>query len=118
MRAESTIKPTQRFRIERHNGTATIRFFQNVQKVERVDEEGGKSEAWAYDEHVLQVPDRQGLEGLIEAHYDEWLALAEEAARKPKPETKSETVARLQKELDQLQAENAFLLLELAKGEV
>ncbi|MDI9412772.1 MAG: hypothetical protein QM401_04245 [Bacillota bacterium] len=118
MRAESTIKPSKRFSIERYNGIATIRFFQNVQKVERSDEEDSKSEAWAYDEFVLQVPDRKGLEDLIEVHYDDWLALAVYEANKPKPKSEKEIVALLQAELDQLQAENAFLLLELAKGEV
>lgn len=118
MRAESTIKPTQRFSIEEHNGTATVRFFQNVQKEERFDEEGQVTEVYVYDEYLLQLPARKGLASLIDAHYDDWLAKAIDQANRPKPETEREALARLQMELDHLQAENAFLLLELAKGEV
>lgn len=118
MRAESTIKPTQRFDLEEHNGVATIRFYQNVKKEERLDEGGLATETYVYDEFLLQVPAREGLAALIDAHYDEWLAMAIAKANSPKPKTEREIILHLQDELDQLQAENAFLLLELAKGEM
>ena len=118
MRAESTHKPAQRFQIEEHNGIATIRFYENIQKAVKPDEEGGTTETWVYDEYVLQVPAREGLATLVEAHHAEWLAMAIAQENAPKPKTEREIILHLQGELDQLQAENAFLLLELAKGGV
>lgn len=118
MRAESTVKPKQRFSIEEHNGIATIRFYQNIQKEERLDEEGQATETYVYDEYLLQIPAREGLAALIDAQYDEWLALAVSQENAPKPETPQETIARLKNDLKLLQEENAFILLELAKGEL
>lgn len=118
MRAESGTKPRKAFEIESVNGIASIRFFRNVEKVTREGEDGTTHESWAYDELLLHVPDRAGLADQIEAHLDDWIAFAQAEARRPEPETEREIIARLQGELDQLQAENAFLLLELAKGEI
>lgn len=117
MRAESTIKPSAPFDIEVNGDMATIRFYQNVELLDpHPDEEEETTERWAYDEHCITVRNRPDLAQHVETNLEAWvqLAIAEEA--KPKPEGESEKLVRLAREIDDLNSENAMILLELAKS--
>ncbi len=99
MQAESNVRPSMPFEIEEHNGIATIRFHQNVERVDRLDEESGQAvEAWVCNEYILQVPARPGLTEQVDAHYDAWLQLAIERENEPRSETNREKVFRMDRE--------------------
>lgn len=71
MKAESTIRPVAPFETEMNGDTCFVRFFENV--IETQEEENTKFE---YDEYVLELKYRIGIELDIENNLDVWIKCA------------------------------------------
>lgn len=106
MRAESNIKPESPFIIEVIGDMASVRFFTDITKKIKEDEE-----VWEYNEYLLTVRNRPGLKEAIEKNYDKWLQLAIDKEKEPKPETEREKILRLEKE-------NKLLGIEISEREI
>ena len=106
MRAESNIKPESPFIIEVIGDMASVRFFSDITKKIKEDEE-----VWEYNEYLLTVRNRPGLKETIENNYDEWLKLAIKKEKEPKPECEREKLLRLEED-------NQLLGIELSEREI
>lgn len=73
MKAESTIRPIVPFEIELNGDMCLVRFFENVVEVE--NEESTKFE---YDEYLLELKYRLGIETDIENNLDAWMKCAKD----------------------------------------
>lgn len=73
MKAESTIRPIAPFEIEINGDMCLVRFFENVVEVE--NEESTKFE---YDEYLLELKYRLGIETDIENNLDVWMKCAKD----------------------------------------
>lgn len=73
MKAESTIRPIAPFEIEINGDMCLVRFFENVFEVE--SEESTKFE---YDEYLLELKYRLGIETDIENNLDVWMKCAKD----------------------------------------
>lgn len=73
MKAENNIMPVAPFEIEYNGGMCEVRFFDNVREV--TTEEGIRYE---YDEFLLKIRNRQGIERDIENNLGSWLQMAKD----------------------------------------
>ena len=74
MKAESNIMPVSQFEIEFNGEMCDVRFFENIEEI--MNEEGG--EKYIYDEYVLRVRNRIGIETDIEDNLSVWMQLAKD----------------------------------------
>lgn len=78
MKAESTIRPIAPFEVEiLGSEKCIVRFFENVEELPHTDEESTK---YHYDEYILELHYRVGIESTIETSYDAWLQCAKDKA--------------------------------------
>lgn len=101
MKAESNIMPVAPFEIEYSGEMCDIRFFENAQEI--TDNEG--TTKYIYDEYLLRVKNRQGIETDIEDGLSTWLQLAKD--------TEHETLINgIRKERDKLLADTDKYILQ------
>jgi len=84
MRAESNIKPIERFKIaEPIDGMVTVEFFNTKSITEKETEEGNIH--YEYDYYTLKIKDRPYLEENLKANYQAWIqkAIDEESVSPP-----------------------------------
>lgn len=97
MKAESNVRPENKFEIENIiNGKCEIVFYDNIQEIEVPDEET----RYSYDIYRYETSYRDGLEKELnddEDKYQEWLNLAKETETRKNANAE---IARLQEELN------------------
>lgn len=79
MKTESTIKPKDRFLIERKGNTCEIVFFDDIKKEERTrenDDETSKEIFYVYNTYKIDAVYRDKIEEEIESNVDVWLEFA------------------------------------------
>jgi len=112
LKAESNIKPNAPFKIEPIGDMANIRFYTDITKKDKEITEEDNTEIWEYNEYLLTgIRNRPGLKETIEKNYDQWLQLAIDKEKEPKPETEREKILRLEKE-------NKLLGIEISEREI
>jgi len=95
MKAESNIKPKNKFEIENIvDGKCDIVFFDNIQEVEPTEEQEKK---YIYDTYRLQTIFRDNLEEDLESNYKIWLDAAQ---KKENEENAKIEIEKLQQELN------------------
>lgn len=95
MKAESNIKPKNKFEIENIvDGKCDIVFFDNIQEVEPTEEQERK---YIYDTYRLQTIFRDNLEEDLESNYKIWLDAAQ---KKENEENAKIEIEKLQQELN------------------
>jgi len=98
MKAESNVRPENKFEIENIiDGRCEIVFYDNIQELEPLEE--GQTR-YSYDIYRYKTSYRDGLEKDLnddEDKYQEWLNIAKETENK---ETADAEIARLQEELN------------------
>lgn len=110
MKAESNIMPAEPFEIEQLGEVCNIRFFQNVETADPVEED--ENVKYSYDEYLLtKVRYRNNLQQQVSSSYQSWLELAIKKENEPKPKTDKEKILRLEKE-------NNTLGIELSEKEI
>lgn len=81
MKTESTIKPKNRFLIEKKGNTCEIVFFDDIKKEERTREDGeevSKETIYVYNTYKIDTVYRDKLEEEIESNISTWLNFAKE----------------------------------------
>ena len=95
MKAESNIKPKNKFEIENIvDGKCDIVFFDNIQEVEPTEEQEKK---YIYDTYRLQTIFRDNLEEDLESNYKIWLDAAQ---KKENEENAKIEIEKLKQELN------------------
>ena len=74
MKANGSISPSPLLFEHRFNGTAEMRFRQNI--ISKKDDKGDT--IYNYDEYLLIVTDRDGLEKIVQDNMEVWLAYAKQ----------------------------------------
>jgi len=99
MKARGSYKPDNYEYEVLHNGTASIRFYENIKKYTEKGEGGQPdSTGWEYDRYALIRPHSERLRGLVHDQAEAWLEFA-------KQEEAMELAAAIRAKRDSLLAE-------------
>lgn len=105
MKVNGSVQPAELLFEHRFNGTAEMRFRENI--VSGKDDKGNT--VYTYDEYLLVMPDRDGLEKIVQDNTATWLAYAKQQEAEKQAQVIRDKRDKLLSDTDWTQTDDAPL---------
>ncbi len=113
MKVNGSVNPPVLLFEHKFNGMAEMRFRENVTEVQDKTEDGKEAGiSYNYDEYLLVMPDRDGLEKIVQDNTATWLAYAKQQEAEKQAQVIRDKRDKLLSDTDWTQADDAPLSTE------